>query len=217
MGRPLGARNVDYEQTREKLSSKVLEAVVKGGAQVSLHELAREAEVSIPTLKHYFGDRSGALAEALRSARSQASPYLVELSDPKKLGLTHSLKKVATDLASAWVPFGVGKVFSQGLSVGLFDSVAGPGYLDGVLEPTVLAMEARLKVHAFRKEIDLEPTNEFQVRTAALAFLSPLLVALIHQHGLGGTQCRPLDIDRFIEEHIRRFVAAYGPVGSAPG
>jgi AcrR family transcriptional regulator len=210
MGRPRGARNQDYEATKDALAGKLLGAVVRSGAQVSLHELAREADVAIPTLKHYFGDRSGAVAHALRSARKQGERYIAQVADPGALGLPASLSKVANDLAGAWVLFGVGRLFGQGLSAGLFDEVAGPGYLEGILEPTVLAMETRLRVHARRREARLDPDDELAVRTAALAFLSPLLVALLHQHGLSGTKCRPLPMERFVALHVERFVDAYG-------
>lgn len=213
MGRPPGARNQDYEATRDALARKALGAVVRSGAQVSLHELAREADVSIPTLKHYFGGRSGAVAGALRTVRSSAARYIAQVADPGELGLTASLKKLATDLAAVWVPAGVGQLFTSGMAAGLFDEDAGPGYLDGVLEPTVLAMEERLRVHARRGEARLDPEDELTVRTAALGFLSPLLVALIHQHGLSGTRCRPLPIGPFIEELVERFARAYEPVG----
>lgn len=216
MGRPPGARNQDYEATREALAGKLRPAVVRRGAQVSLHDLAREAEVSIPTLKHYFGDRSGAVAEALRTVRKDAARYIATVADPEDLDLKPSLVKLATGLAAAWVPAGVGQLFASGMAAGLFDPTAGPGYLDGVLEPTVLAMEERLRVHARRGEASLDPEDELSVRTAALAFLSPLLVALIHQHGLSGTRCRPLPIQAFIEELAERFTAAYGVGGRRP-
>lgn len=210
MGRTPGARNQDYEATREALARKALGAVVRSGAQVSLHELAREADVAIPTLKHYFGGRSGAVAEALRTVRKDAAQYIEDMSDPGPLGLAASLEKLASGLAAVWIPAGVGQVFTAGMAAGLFDETAGPGYLDGVLEPTVLAMEARLRAHARRGEARLDPDDELAVRTAALVFLSPLLVALIHQHGLSGTRCRPLPMKAFIEELVARFVAAYG-------
>lgn len=210
MGRTPGARNQDYERTRETLARKALGAVVRSGAQVSLHELAREADVAIPTLKHYFGGRSGAVAEALRTVRTDAAQYIDDMADPGALGLAASLRKLASGLAAVWLPAGVGKVFTAGMAAGLFDETAGPGYLDGVLEPTVLAMEARLRVHARRGEARLDPDDELAVRTAALMFLSPLLVALIHQHGLSGTKCRPLPMEAFVEEMVARFVAAYG-------
>lgn len=210
MGRPPGAKNQDHGASRTALAGKVLGAVVRRGAQASLHDLAREAEVSIPTLKHYFGDRSGAVAEALRTVRTSAAPHIAELANPRQLDFKASLSRVAHDLALAWVRFGVGQVFTSGLAAGLFDEAAGPGYLDGVLEPTVLAMEARLRVHAERGEVSLDPEDELAVRTAALGFLSPLLVALLHQYGLSGVKCRPLPLERFIALHVERFAKAYG-------
>ncbi|WP_433931533.1 hypothetical protein AB3662_44825 [Sorangium cellulosum] len=210
MGRRAGARNQDYEATREVIARKVLGAVVRRGAQASLHDLAREAEVSIPTIKHYFGDRSGAVAEALRTVRTSAAQYIATVAEPGDLGLRESLIGLGSSLAAAWVPTGVGQLFSAGMAAGLFDAVAGPGYLDGVLEPTVRAMEERLRVHARRGEARLDPEDELSVRTAALAFLSPLLVALIHQHGLSGTTCRPLPMQPFLEKLVDGFVAAYG-------
>lgn len=213
MGRPPGARNQDYDATKQALADKLRRAVLRWGAKVSLHDLAREAEVSIPTLKHYFRDRSGAIAEALRSTRTGAAEYIAQLRDPGELGLVASLQKVAQDLAMVWLPTGVGQIFTAGLAAGLFDEQAGPGYLDGVLEPTVEALEARLRVHALRGEVRLDPDDELAVRTAALAFVSPLLVALIHQHGLSGTRCRPLAIDRFIALHVEGFAAGYGATG----
>lgn len=211
MGRSPGAKNQDHDEKKRALAVKLLRAVLRDGARASLHDLAREAEVSIPTLKHYFGGRSGAVAAALRTVRESAAEYVASVADPGELPLEASLVKVATGLAHAWVPFGVGQVFTSGMAAGLFDEAAGPGYLDGVLEPTVLAMEERLRVHARRGETSLDPANDLAVRTASLAFLSPLLVALIHQHGLSGTTCRPLDVQAFIAEHTRRFAAAYGP------
>lgn len=185
-------------------------AVVRRGAPCSLHDLAREASVSIPTVKHYFGDRSGAIAAALRATPTEARARIEAVAEPGELRLADSLRSLARGLAAAWVRHGVGRLFTAGMSAGLYDAIAGPGYLDGVLEPTVRAMEERLRVHARRGEAALSPDDELEVRTAALAFLSPLLVALIHQDGLSGTTCRPLDVDAFISVHVRRFVRAWG-------
>lgn len=185
-------------------------AVVAFGARCSLHDLARAADVSIPTINHYFGGRSGAIAAALRATPDEARIHIASVADPENMALPRSLEALAHALARAWVTFGVGKLFTAGLSAGLDDAISGPGYLEGVLEPTVLAMEERLRVHARRGEADLDPVDELAVRTAALAFLSPLLIALVHQNELAGRTCRALDLPAFVGAHVTRFARAYG-------
>lgn len=216
MARAKGTQNRDYEQARAALASSILRAVLREGPSVSLHELAREAGVTIPTLKHYFGDRTNAIAAGLRTVRVDAAAYIASLADPGRLGLRSSLEKMMRELTSAWVAHGVGRVFSGGLAVGIDDEQAGPGYLDGVLEPTLAAVEARLRVHARREEIDVAPDDELALRSAALALLSPVVMALLHQHALGGTRCRPLDVERFTQHHLDRFRAAYAARRSRP-
>jgi AcrR family transcriptional regulator len=210
MARTSGARSQDYDVKRAALASRVLSAVLAGGGEISLNDLARDSGASVPTLKHYFKTRSGALAAALRTVETDAQTHLRGVASPGRLGLRSSLRKVAHELATAWTDFGVGKIFATGLAVGLLDQQVGPGYLDGVLEPTLRAVEERLRVHAQRGEIDLTPTNEQEIRAASVSFTSPLIVALLHQHGLEGRRCRPLDMQDFIERHVARFVKAYG-------
>ncbi|MFO0548789.1 MAG: TetR/AcrR family transcriptional regulator [Polyangiaceae bacterium] len=209
MARPRGTPNPGHDEARRKLARAVRAGLVRQGADSSLAELARSAGVSIPTLKHYFGDRSGAVAEALRQVREDAAPYTASLTDPGALDLAASLTKVARDLAHAWTTFGVGRLFSVGLGAGFDDPVTGPGYLDGVLEPTVRAVEHRLRIHAERHEVRLAPSDALGLRVAALGFLSPLLVALLHQRSLGGDRCRPLDLAAFSELHVAGFLRAY--------
>lgn len=209
-GRPRGALDPGHAARRRELAAAALAAVVEGGARTSLHDLARASEVSIPTLRHYFGDRSGVIAAALTGARSQAEVHLQRLADPGALGPAASLAGVAAELILAWLRFGVGRLFSAGLCVGIFDEAAGPGYLGGILEPTLQAFEARLRVHAGRGELDLATADDEAIRAAGLAFLAPLILALLHQEGLGGRRCRPLDLDRFAAAHVDRFLRAYG-------
>lgn len=52
------------------------------------------------------------------------------------------------------------------------------------------------------------------VRIGALDLLAPVLVALVlvalpHQEQLDGARCRPLDMDAFCSEHLRRWLLAW--------
>jgi AcrR family transcriptional regulator len=187
----------------------VLEQILTSRGSPSLHDISRASGASIPTLKHYFGDRSGAIAAALLGVREDATEHFASLSDPGDMPLAQSLVTVAANLAAAWREFGVGALFASGIAAGISDAAAGPAYVNGVLEPTVQAIERRLRVHAERGELCLAQ-DELPIRTAALAFVSPLLVVLLHQHELSGATCRPLDLPAFLQIHVDGFVRAYG-------
>ncbi len=213
MPRTTGALNHDHQEKRRALARRVLHAVLERGSAISMNELASDAGCSIPTLKHYFADRAGAVAEGFRTVREDAATYIDTIASPAELSVEASLAKVANDLTTAWQRFGVGKVFAVGMAAGLLDAQIGPAYLDGLLEPTVIAMEARLRAHAERGELSIDARDQLAVRTASLAFISPLLVVLLHQHALEGARCRPLDVPAFVREHVSRFLLGHGRRG----
>lgn len=209
-GRKPGSRDAGYAQKRRELARKVRAQLVADRGAPSLHGLARATGTSIPTLKHYFGDFRGAVAAALRGVEEDAQVHFHALADPGEKSLEASLRFVAASLAHAWREHGVGALFAAGLAAGVGDDLTGPAYVDGVLEPTVQAIEQRLRVHAAREELVFSQVDELAVRAASLAFVSPLLVALLHQQELAGVRCRPLDLEAFARLHVERFVAGYG-------
>ena len=73
-----------------------------------------------------------------------------------------------------------------------------------MLEPTLQALEKRLQA-----SIEHGLIIECDTRHAALALVSPLLLALLHQHDLGGTRCRPLSVPALIDQQVRMFSRAY--------
>ncbi len=191
------------------LAAKVLPRLLAAdGARASLNDLAEAAAVSVPTLRHYFGDRSGVVAAALSSAEALGAEHVETMAIPSSNDLADSLRDVAKRVWLAWSLFGVERFFAGGLAVAIYDQHAGPAFVRGILEPLQQAIERRLRVHALRGEADIAIDLE---RTAALSFASPLLVALLHQGPLFGDRCRPLDISAFSEQHVIRFVRAWGP------
>jgi AcrR family transcriptional regulator len=211
MGRPTGSKNSAYDEKRRELAAAVLPRLLADGGATSLNELAVAASTSVPTLKHYFEDRSGVVAAALRHQKELAQEHLLSMERPQGADVGASLEMLTMELIHVWRPWGVGRVFVVGLAAGVYDAQVGLGYLDGVLEPTLQALEQRLRVHAARRELDLTPEDGVGLRAAALSFLSPILLALIHQDALSGERCRPLDVEAFAKIHISRFLRAYAP------
>lgn len=201
MGRRSGSRNADFEKSREELVKRVARSA---HASSSFRELAEAADVSPATLRHYFADREGVLAEVLSMQRKQGQPYMDAAATADVGDVRESLGWLLHTIAAGW-SHGLGDVHALGLGAGLGDERLGPSYVNDILEPTLQSVEARIQKHIDSKE--LAPTN---VRHAALALLSPLVLGLIHQQGLFGAKCRPLELSAFIDDHVEHFVRAYG-------
>lgn len=206
MSRPVGTRNPDYEARRRALALAASAALIDADGQpTSLNQLARAAGVTVPTLRHYFGDHDGVVSAALAEAEVQGKPYTEALADPGPLGLEDSLQAFAINLELGW-SLGLGHLFASALTHGLAHAVRGPAVVDHLLEPTLQALEARLGVHRDRGEL----VASVDLRAAALALLSPLLLAQLHQVGLDGRRCRPLDLVAFREAHLAAWIRGWG-------
>jgi AcrR family transcriptional regulator len=163
------------------------------GLRASLRELASGADSSVATLKHYFTDRVGLLTAVMES---QHTP----ISGDVRASLLGYLKR----LEEAWFKYGVGLIQSSALAGGLSTPPLGPVYVNHVLEPLLGTVETLLRRHVELN--DLGPLNE---RFGALQFLSPVVLALLHQDSLAGNTCRPLDLKAFFVEHVDMFLRAY--------
>jgi AcrR family transcriptional regulator len=210
VGRPLGSKNPEYERRRRRLLDAAMPRLIADHGTTSLNELAAEVGVSVPTLRHYFGDRAGMVAAALRRQKRRARPHLEQIAVPASPDLAASLAGFLHELAGAWRAFGVGPLFAAGLAMGLQETAAGPAYLDGVLEPTLAAVEARLRAHAGAGALRVAADDADGLRAAALALLSPVVLALLHQDALGGAACRALDVPAFVRAHVDGFVRGWG-------
>ena len=204
MSRTKGSRNADYDATRERLLARVRKRLVEGGgATASFRELAEAAQVSVPTLRHYFATREDLLAEALAAMHRDGLPYLQATAAGELGPLEASLRWLLRALALGWRR-GVGRIHAFGLIAGMNHAQLGPAYLNEILEPTLQATEARLARHVARGDLP-----RCDLRLAALELLGPLVLALLHQGPLGGTRCRPLNVNALVEEHLQRFLRAY--------
>jgi AcrR family transcriptional regulator len=205
MARPAGHRNADYDASREALLQRLSEEVLKAhGAQASVRELARAAGVTPPTLRHYFGAREDVIAAVLAYLKGRGQVFLDLAANHPVRGVRASLKWLLETLVMGWQA-AVGAVHALGFTAGLGDAKLGPAYVNDVLEPTLQATEARLQRH-----VDAGELERCNVRHAALELLSPIVLGLLHQDNLFGRGCRPLDLDAFLADHLKRFLRAYG-------
>lgn len=216
-GRRRGSRNADYAAKRNALARAMLPVVV-GNDAVSLQKLANAADVSVPTLRHYFDDREGAVAAAMEVLAHQAAPHVGRLRNTNGPSLEATLLSAMQQFVAGWRDFGVGHAITRCLSLGLLEEETkegegqvGPAVVNFVLEPTIDALERLLERLQEEGTID----ESADLRLAALTLLSPVLVALLHQDGLHGVTCRPLDVDAFVQAHVSRFMRGYGSVAAS--
>jgi AcrR family transcriptional regulator len=207
MARTVGARNADFEQRRKALIEKARDRLsAQDGSAPSFRELALACGVSVATLRHYFGTREALIKAVFANALQGAAVHLnrVRNTDSERDELEPSLVGFLHRVVRGWTAGHVGSLHRIGLAEGLRNPHTGLDYLVDVLEPTLQALETRLRTYVEQGVI-----VDCDTRHAGLMLLSPILLALLHQHDLGGTRCRPLDIEALIVEHVRVFARAY--------
>ncbi len=206
MGRPAGSRNLDHDRTRDELVRRLSSAIEASDRyDMSFRELAAAAGVSPPTLRHYFGNREAVLVAVLERIHEQGLRYVAEGAAAERGPVRQALRWFLGYLVEGWSR-GVGAAHALGLTQGIGNAVLGPAYLRTLLEPTLQAAEARIALHMARKEI-----GPCDARLAAVELVSPVLVVLLHQHALGGQGMRHLAVGPFLDEHVDRFLRAFGP------
>jgi len=211
MTRTVGARNAQFDERRSALIAKARERLsLQTGEPPSFRELALAAGVSVTTLRHYFGSREALIKAVFSYYLQTGQKHLDRARAPESanVDLQASLQVFLSRVVVGWTQGFVGDLHRIGLSEGLRNPRTALAYLNAVLEPTLQALEQRLQNYAEQGVI-----LDCDTRHAALMLLSPLLLALLHQHDLGGTRCRPLAIPALIDEHVKVFVRAYRNAG----
>lgn len=206
MPRPPGRRNADFADVRHGLLGALYERLSQpDGVSASFRELAAACGVSVPTLRHYFVDRDGAVRAVLERQRELGELDLRAFAEVPLLPFNASMRGFLDSLLRGFAHGGLGMLHAVGLTAGLRHETIGPAYLAQVLEPSLQALEARLARHRdageLRKGVDL--------RHAALALLAPPLLLLLHQDLLGGRVVRAADVPALVERHAGSFVRAF--------
>ncbi|HEY8615947.1 TetR/AcrR family transcriptional regulator [Phenylobacterium sp.] len=183
-------------------------------ARPSLRQLAEAAGVTVPTLRHYFGGRAEvmtAILEAYREAGGKRLEMLAFTEQPFEA----AIREFAFSLLMAvQIPREVrlGDVFAVSIAEGLLDAQIGPAALTHIVDPAIDTLQARLRLHIARGEM-----IDTDTRPAALMLLSPLLLAILHQHHMGGAECNPADLPKVTEEICAAFIRAYKAPGAQAG
>ena len=212
MARVKGSRNADYAQERERLLEAVRRRLLTpDGAQTSFRELAEVAGVSVATLRHYFGSREALLAEMMEDMHRRGLPHLLSVAAAPQGPVRESLQWFLRSFLKGWREGGVGAVHAFGLTAGVGHETLGPVYVRELLEPTLQAAEARLARHIADGEL-----RRCDVRHAALELVCPVVLGLLHQVQLSGASCRPLDVERFLEDHLDTFLRGHAVEPAEP-
>ena len=205
MARPPGVTNADFPAKRAALLESLFAALVETDETPSLRGLARAAGVSVPTLRHYFGDRDGVVAAVFAHCRTEAAEELRTAATPAG-DVETSIAELLRHAAGGMQHAGFGRLNEMGLREGLASSAAAAAYLQDVLEPTLAAFAERIRAHVEAGEL-----RRLDARTAAVQLLSPLLVAFLHQHSLGGAATWPLEFEVLVETTAATFVRGNRP------
>jgi len=204
---PPGRRSDDYDDKRDALAHKLFQLLIEDGS-TSLAAMADHAGVSRPTIRHYFGDRDGAVRAALEAGARVGEPFVSGLAALPVDDPHDTLRTALRQIVEGWRRYGVGRIHAAGLRIGLEDEATGSTYVAQILEPMLGAFETILT-----RLVEAGRLGPLEPRYGALALASPVVVALLHQDGLGGAALRPLDLDALIERLVDDLCRAW----PAPG
>lgn len=204
MSRPSGARNADYEQSRAELIARIEQRLITPPDHPPMSALAKAAGVSIPTMKHYFGDRAGVVDAVIRDGAERGLKFMLVAAEPAG-DLAASMQQLATFVLQGWRRGRLGNLHAVGFAETQRQKDAARAYLDRIMDPMIDAVATRLDHHVERGE--MRPAN---TRHAAIGFIGPLFLALMHQIEFGGAEHRPFDLDALARDHAEAFTRGYG-------
>jgi AcrR family transcriptional regulator len=194
MARTPGARNYNFDAKRLALLNSVIHFALSGEIQrPSLRQLALAAETSEPTLRHYFTDRKGLVIAMMVELGERAQPIWRQLEEPAPTVeeavaacFRHALARMEDDIFV--------RMHAFGMVEGMAEPDVGQAYLEHILEPSLDCVCRKLA------GTPGSPTDGNEIRTAAIAMFSPVIMMSLHQHLLGGRAVAPLDNQSAVEQ-----------------
>lgn len=207
MPRTKGVRNPDYESKRAELLDRMLPRFVRRDLErPSMRQLAAAANVTVPTLEHYFGRRIDVVTALLDEYRKRGEARLRMVASAEG-DFESSMQAFAHGLVFGMQAGGavrLGDVIAVSLAEGLADPRLGAPALNSIIDPAIDALRERLDHHVANGEMIATNT-----RAAALMMISPLLMAVLHQDQLGGCNTNPLPLQWLAKEVSASFVRSY--------
>ena len=207
MARTKGARNEGFEAKRTALIAALRDRLRAVGPTPSFRELAAAANVSVPTLRHYFADRDGVVRAVMEDelAGGAAPGGPLEIAATPEGAFADSIRALLRHADDGFRYGGLTEAHAMGLAEGLTSEGLAADYLGLALDPTIDAFGARLRAHQEAGEMraDADP------RAAAVQLLAPLFVARLHQDRLGGRDTAAIDMTAMLDQQSEAFVRGY--------
>lgn len=206
--RPQGSRNAGYHARQAELLDRMTDRLCdRHGGWPTLRELAAAAGCSVSTLSHYFGPRNAIVAAVLHRIAAGTVDQIEGTRIPEG-DFPASVQRAAERATGALHDPRISGLLAMGLIESLSARALGPTFLGTMLDPFVDALAERLDCHVAQGEMRATDT-----RMAALALISPIMIAALHQRQLGGEACNPLDAGAHCRHVADSFVAAYATAG----
>ena len=194
MARPAGVRNQDFEEKRLALIGKMTSYVLKPDIEnPSFRQLAIAAEVSEPTLRHYFTDRSGVIVAIIE--------HLHTLSE----SMRESTREAAADIPEALERyhevvggFRRNTLFIRAQAFMIRESMSDPqarkAYIDQIIGPSIDAVAERLV------KTPGGPSSYETGCSAGMMLMSASIFMILHQELLDGKTHMPIDEQAYFRQ-----------------
>lgn len=207
MARPEGSRNAGYHKERRRLARLILQKITSpNGTHTSLRALAIHCDISAPTLRHYFKNRSGAITASLEQALNDWSKDLNTWSTQDLGDVNEALSTVLFKLTKRWTSSNFGNVVSSGMAIGLSYEAQRNVVNTYIHGPLFEMASKRLTMHQSSGEI----TSDLDASLGARILLAPVLLTLIERHQIQTNSSDLPPMEDFISVHIQGFMRAWG-------